>query len=56
MAWWLDHGEGVGKGPTPEAARENLAGIEEPLQMARNPGDGRSQLIRAPWAGAGSSL
>jgi hypothetical protein len=49
VSWWLDHGVGVGKGSTPEEARENLVSIEEPLQLIRSRGDRPPRLSRAPW-------
>lgn len=47
--WWLDNGEGVGRGKTPHEALENLTGIAEPLQMVRSGGFEPPQLGRAPW-------
>ena len=49
MSWWLDHGDGVGRGSTPEEARQNLVSIEQPLQVIRSGGDRRPRLARAPW-------
>ena len=50
LAWWLDHGEGVGTGEAPQEAWENLVGIEEPLQVVRDPRVGEPRLVRAPWS------
>jgi hypothetical protein len=56
LAWWLDYGEGVGKGATPEDARASLVRIEEPLQMLRGPSDGEHRLMRAPWRSPGETV
>ena len=49
IGWWLDYGDGVGRGATAERAREDLVNIDEPLQIIRGRGAGEPQLARAPW-------
>jgi hypothetical protein len=48
-AWWGDHGDGVGKGGTPQEAYENLLAIDRPLQRVRTRDDWTGRLERAAW-------